>query len=493
MNLRDLLRRAEPLGEPPSVEITGLDYDSRRIGPGDLFFPFEGEVVDGHRFTAAARQAGAAAVASERPRPSEDSGVWVQVEHGRRALAAAALDFYERPDRKLALTAVTGTNGKTTTVYLIDAIFGAAGRTTGLFGTIEHRVGERSIPALNTTPESLDLARFMAELLGIGGTHAALEASSHALALSRLWGFELQAAVFTNLSQDHLDFHGDMASYAAAKRMLFEGAGVRPPRWGVVNIDDTVGRALLEMEGFEKLSFGRSQRAQVRAENLRSDFSGLRFTAKTPFGDIAVRSGLLGDFNVMNILAAAGAALANGIEIETIERGVAQCAAVPGRFETVDEGQAFLVVVDYAHTDDALRNLIASARALQTKPGRLITLFGCGGDRDRGKRAAMGEVAGLGSDHVILTSDNPRTEDPLRILADAEEGLRRSGTNYEIVADRRAAIREALFKAGEGDIVLIAGKGHETYQVIGRERTHFDDRETARKMLQELGYRSERA
>jgi len=489
MKLSAMLEDAAATGDVPAVEVAGLDYDSRRIGEGDVFFAFPGEQVDGHRFVDAARASGAAAIVSERPAPGGDAGVWVTVDHGRRALAEAALAFYDHPDRRLKLIGVTGTNGKTTTVALIDQILRTAGFTTAKLGTIEHRVGDRAVAAVNTTPESLDLVRYFAELEEIGGTHVALEASSHALELGRIYGMAFDTAVFTNLSQDHLDLHGDMASYARAKRRLFEGAGGPAPRTAVINVDDPVGREFLAVGGFEATTVGRAEDADVRAVGVEADLDGLRIALETPAGPLEIRSELAALYNVENILAAVGTGLAQGLGLTTIREGVESCTAVPGRFEAIREGQDFLVVVDYAHTDDALRNLIEAARAIAGK-GRILTLFGCGGDRDREKRPRMGQVAGELSDRVFLTSDNPRHEDPLRILADAEVGLQRVDADYVRVPDRRKAMREALMEARSGDVVLIAGKGHEPYQIIGSEKLKFDDRETARELLHELRGRS---
>lgn len=486
MKLQELLAEARAVGWPPELDVSGLEYDSRRVEPGSAFFAFPGENVDGHDFIPAARDRGAAAVVSERPAPPDADLPWAQVEHGRRALARAALAFYNRPDRKLKLVAVTGTNGKTTTVYLIDSILRAAGFRTARLGTIEHRVGDRVMPAVNTTPESLDLVRWFDELLREGGTHACFEASSHALEIGRVYGFEIDAAVFTNLSQDHLDFHGDMASYERAKRRLFEGAGARPPKRAVINADDEVGRRFLSLGGFEALSYGRAAEAAVRAVSVEARFEGLHIVASTPAGELELHSPLAGLFNVSNILAAVGVGLTQGLELDVIRRGVEELEAVPGRFEAIREGQDFLIVVDYAHTDDALKNLIESARAISPK-GRVLTVFGCGGDRDRMKRPRMGEVAGRFSDRVILTSDNPRTEDPLRILADAEVGLQRVDADYAREPDRRKAIAKALREARPGDVVLIAGKGHEPYQIVGSEKLPFDDRETARELLRNMG------
>lgn len=485
MNLATMLADAGALAPPPSLPVEGLDYDSRRIEPGSVFFAFPGERVDGHDYIEKARTAGAAAVVSERPRPAADPGPWVQVEHGRRALAMASLAFYDRPDRALGLIGVTGTNGKTTTVYLIDSILRAAGHVTARLGTIDHRVGEESIPAVNTTPESLDLVRLFVKTREIGGRFATLEVSSHGLALGRIYGFEFLAGVFTNLSQDHLDFHQTMEAYAAAKRMLFAGAGARPPLHGVINADDATGRNYLSLEGFEALSYGVGKDALIHAENVKHSFEGVQLDVRTPRGVIPLRSKLLGAFNVSNILAAVGAGLAADIPSDAIQTGVESLESVPGRFENVREGQEFAVVVDYAHTPDALENVLQAARRIVGRKGRVLTVFGCGGDRDRNKRPLMGEAAGRGSDRVILTSDNPRSEDPLGILADASIGLDRVDADYVRQADRRSAIRQALLEARPGDLVMIAGKGHETVQKIGDQTLPFDDRQVAREVLRQ--------
>jgi len=487
MTLAGALRDAKTIGVPPTIEITGLEYDSRKVAPGTAFFAFPGEIVDGHRYIPQAVERGAVAVVSERS-PDESYGVaWAQVEYGRQALATAAREFYGRPDASLKLIGVTGTNGKTTTVYLIDSILRQTGLTTGRLGTIEHRIGARAVPAINTTPESLDVVRMLRELVDLGGSHASLEVSSHALEIGRIHGLEFHTGVFTNLSQDHLDFHGNMEAYARSKRRLFEGAGARSPLHGVVNIDDEIGRQFARLDGFEAITYAVDRDAKLRAQEVRSDFEGLRFDVQVDRQQkIPIRSSLLGLFNAYNILAAVGVGLACEIPPEQITAGVEACQGVPGRFETVREGQEFLVVVDYAHTDNALENLIRSARVLAGEGGRIITLFGCGGDRDRKKRPLMGEVAGRLSDCVILTSDNPRTEDPLSIIADAEIGLQLVKANYSTAPDREAAIHQALSEAAPGDVVLLAGKGHETYQEVGRARRPFDDRETARQVLQSM-------
>jgi len=461
-----------------SRTVAGLEYDSRRVGKDYLFFAFEGSRVDGRRFAQEAVSKGALAVVSELPKPADFSGAWIEVEHGRQAMATAARNFYQRPDERVLFTGITGTNGKTTTSYLIDAILREAGFVTGVMGTIEYRLAGEVLKAVNTTPESLDVLRFASELEKRGGSRLIMEVSSHALALGRVFGISFHTAVFTNLTRDHLDFHHTMEEYAAAKKLLFVS-----PQWSVLNADDP---ASVGMAGGGRILWYGIEHGDLRAENISSGFDGLRFELVYQGSRQAVESPLNGRINVMNILAAAGAAISYGIELPAIARGIAALKTVPGRFERVDLGQPFLVVIDYAHTDDALRNVIAVARDL-TK-GRVITLFGCGGDRDRAKRPLMGMAAGELSDFVVLTSDNPRSEDPLDIMNDAMVGLRRFDTPHVAEPDRAKAIRVAIGQAKPGDVVLLAGKGHENYQVLRDRTIHFDDRETAGEVLRSLGY-----
>ena len=470
------------------ADVAGLAYDSRRVEKDFLFFAFSGSRVDGTGFAQEAMARGACAVVSELARPGDFAGTpgtWIEVEHGRRALAAAARNFYHRPDTRVHFTGVTGTNGKTTTVFLIESILREAGFVTGFIGTIEYRLAGERRDAPNTTPESLDIMRFAAELEQKGGSHLISEISSHALALGRVYGFQFHTAVFTNLTRDHLDFHRTMKEYAAAKRLLFLPVDAPAPAWAVLNRDDASSAAMVNGQS-RVLWYGFSGEAQLRAENIRASFDGLRFDLSYEGARQPIESALAGRINVLNILAASGAALSYGIDPATIARGVAACRAVPGRFERIDCGQPFLVVVDYAHTDDALRNLIQVAREMTR--GRVITLFGCGGDRDRAKRPLMGMAAGELSDFVVLTSDNPRSEDPLDIINDALVGLRRFDTPHMAEPDRAKGIRRALEEARPGDVVLIAGKGHEPYQVLKDRTIHFDDRETARDILRTLGY-----
>ncbi len=495
MNLGGLLQgvkvRVALSNEQAAREVAGIDYDSRRSGEGFVFFAFAGSRVDGRRFAEDAVARGAFAIVSELPPPSAAfTSRWIEVEHGRRALATAARNFYGQPDTRVRFTGITGTNGKTTTSYLIDAVLREAGYVTGLIGTIETRVAGQRREAVNTTPESLDVMRIANELeqKHVEKPAITMEVSSHALALGRVFGIRFHTAVFTNLTRDHLDFHRTMEEYAAAKRLLFHPQDSAAPEWSIMNADDPAS-ATMKPVG-RVVTYGFDPSADLRAENVESSFSGLRFDLTYRDSRQAVTSSLVGHINVSNILAAAGVGISYGIDLATISRGIAACTAVPGRFERIDEGQPFLVAVDYAHTDDALRNLIQVARGL-TK-GRVITLFGCGGDRDRTKRPLMGMAAGELSDFVVLTSDNPRSEDPLAIINDALVGLGRFDTPHVIEPDRAKAIRIAIEHAGPGDVVLLAGKGHETYQVQKDRTIHFDDRETAREVLRSIKHREPR-
>jgi UDP-N-acetylmuramoyl-L-alanyl-D-glutamate--2,6-diaminopimelate ligase len=487
MTLEEVLAGAR-INVPPDlarINVAGLAYDSRAVEKDFLFFAFPGSRVDGRVFADDAMNRGACAVVSELSRPSNFSGTWIEAQHGRRALAVAARNFYHRPDTRVQFTGVTGTNGKTTTAFLIDAILREAGFVTGLIGTIEYRLAGERRNAANTTPESLDIMRFAAELEQKGGSHLVSEVSSHALALGRVYGFHFHTAVFTNLTRDHLDFHRTMEEYGAAKRLLFAPSDSEAPKWAVLNRDDA-GSSHMVNEASRVLWYGLSGDAELRAENIHTGFDGLQFDLSYGAARQPVKSALAGRINAQNILAASGAAISYGLDLPLIARGIAACTAVPGRFERVDCGQPFLVAVDYAHTDDALRNVIQVARDLTR--GRVITLFGCGGDRDRAKRPLMGMAAAELSDFAVLTSDNPRSEDPLDIINDALVGLRRFDTPHIVEPDRTKAIALALREARAGDVVLLAGKGHETYQVLKTETIHFDDREAARDALKSLGY-----
>ncbi|MBI3679486.1 MAG: UDP-N-acetylmuramoyl-L-alanyl-D-glutamate--2,6-diaminopimelate ligase [Acidobacteria bacterium] len=467
--------------------VLGLEYDSRRVAAGFLFFAFPGAKTDGRAYARQAIERGALAVISELPPPDGFDEPWIRVEHGRRALALACRNFFGAPERDLMLHAVTGTNGKTTITYLLDALFRAAGCTTAFFGTAGYRIAGESMAAVNTTPESLDLYRMFERLRVRGGTHVSMEASSHALALGRIWGLAFHTAVFSNLSQDHLDFHQTMEAYFDAKRSLFFAHGAAAPKYSAINVDDQYGRRIRPGAETKVITYGLGEGACVRAVEIETNLDGVRFTLRHESGSTPIRSALSGRINVYNILAASSAGIACGFDLGLIAQGIASCEAVPGRFERVDQGQPFLVVVDYAHTEDALRNAIEVARSLG--PKRVITLFGCGGDRDRAKRPLMGMAAAQLSDFVVLTSDNPRSEDPLNIINDALVGLRRLDTRHVIEPDRARAIRLAIGRAQPGDLVLIAGKGHETQQVLRDQTIDFDDRAVAREILEEFGYR----
>jgi UDP-N-acetylmuramoyl-L-alanyl-D-glutamate--2,6-diaminopimelate ligase len=499
MTFQQLLQGAEILAQSGDAVIRGLAYDSRRVQPGFAFIAMRGESSDGNRFIDQAIAAGAVAVitdsAAEPPRPGV---AWALVSHGRRALARVSANFRKRPAERLAITGVTGTNGKSTTAFLIESILNAAGRKSVLIGTIEYHVAGKVLPAPHTTPEALELNQILGDGLGDGATEAVMEVSSHALAQQRVFAIPFDVAVFTNLTRDHLDYHQTMEEYFAAKRILFEGCGTEPPRVAVHNADDEYGRQLVGYSkklGSQVLTYGFSA-GDFYASSTGISSHGTRFDMVTPEGPLPVFSPLLGKVNVYNILAAAAAAFARRCSREAIAQGISSLTHVPGRFERVDCGQPFTVVVDYAHTDDALRNLTALARDFVTQAGprgRVITLFGCGGDRDRTKRPLMGEAAGRGSDFVVLTSDNPRSEDPLAIINDAMVGLQRSGARYAVEADRRAAIALAIREAAPADIVLIAGKGHEKVQVSRTGIIPFDDVTVARQALAEAGYECQTA
>jgi UDP-N-acetylmuramoyl-L-alanyl-D-glutamate--2,6-diaminopimelate ligase len=490
VRLAKLLRGLEVKGAAAhaDLEIAEVGYDSREAKPGTLFVAIHGEKTDGNRFVPDAVARGAVAIASEQPRPETLplEFPWLEVPDARKALAVTAANFFGRPAEVLRLIAVTGTNGKTTTAYLVDSILRAAGSEVGLFGTITHRLVRESRPSAHTTPESVDLQRFLADVVRAGGTHAVLEASSHALAMDRLWGCRFAVAVFTNLTRDHLDYHRNFEEYFAAKRRLFEGTGGAPPDLGVINNDDAYGKRLIGLAS-RTLTYGLENGSDIRTRKPSVSFSGTDFTAETPAGKVEIHSPLVGRFNVYNLLAAIGAGVALDLPRDVIASGIAQLTSVPGRFERVDLGQPFLVIVDYAHTDDALNNLLTSARELSAG-GRIITLFGCGGDRDRTKRPLMGEAAGRLSDIVVLTSDNPRSEDPLLIINDAIVGVQRTKAKCLVEADRERAIEIALDQARPGDIVVLAGKGHETVQVLRDQTIPFEDREMARRRLRERGY-----
>lgn len=472
------------------ISISDVTDDSRSVAPGALFVAVKGERVDGHEYLDAAikQQAGAVVVEQRRNVPVPT----VVVKDSRLALGLLGSRFYGDPSASLRVIGITGTNGKTTTTYVCKSLLESGGRRIGLIGTVAYIVGKQTISASHTTPAAIELQRLFGRMVqeGLGGV--VMEVSSHALALDRTAGVEFDVAVFTNLTQDHLDFHATMDDYFSAKLRLFRDLradGKKRSKRAIINTDDPRSGAVRAACSVPVWTYGIESDADIRAEAVRLSPRGTAFHLATPAGSTAIESTLVGEHNVYNLLAAVGVALHEGMSVEQVRVGIGEVGHVPGRFERVEAGQDFTVVVDYAHTDDALTRLLTAAQALRT--GRIITVFGCGGDRDRTKRPKMGKVAVRFSDMVVLTSDNPRTEDPAAILAEVETGVKealmnRPGVEYVLEADRRLAIERAIRAARSGDMVLIAGKGHEDYQIIGTTKHHFDDREVAREAIRAL-------
>jgi UDP-N-acetylmuramoyl-L-alanyl-D-glutamate--2,6-diaminopimelate ligase len=481
-----------------AVEVDGVEYDSRRVGPGAAFVAMRGGTTDGNRYIDAAIAQGAVAIVTDsqeayaKLRRDHPGMAAAHVEHGRRALAELSAAVLVHPERKLAVSAVTGTNGKTTTAYLLEQMLRSVGRKCVLIGTIETHVGDEVRESPHTTPEASDVLKIFADGVATGATEAVMEMSSHALDQERVWGIPVDVAIFTNLTQDHLDYHGTMEKYYEAKERLFLGVGAPPPRVSVINVDDRWGSQRL-FNRVDSLGAPRMRYGIQCGENHVTDpilrAGETQFLFKTFDGSEIIHSPLSGRVNIYNFVAAACAALTRGLTLEEIADAAPKLKQVPGRFQVVP-GSAeagFTVVVDYAHTDDALRNLIALGRELVgERGGRVITLFGCGGDRDRTKRPRMGRAAGEGSDLVVLTSDNPRSEDPLAIIGEALAGVRETTTECIVEPDRAAAIGVAIRAARDGDIVLLAGKGHEKVQILRDRTVPFDDVNVAEKVLKEL-------
>ena len=473
--------------------IRGASVDSRCMQPGYLFFAIPGSRVNGEAFVSDAIRGGACAVVAESPRPAQlDSSIgWVQVAEPRRVAGLLSRECFGRPDEKLALVGVTGTNGKTTVTHLVESIGKAAGRRCGRIGTVGYSFDDLQRPLSRTTPEAPDFYQLLAEMYASSVDLVAVEVSSHALALSRVEGARFSVAALLNISPDHLDFHGNLERYFAAKAKLFDSLG--DDQWAVLPADSRHGRQLAERITGPVLTFGRSAGAQVQLLDERCGLDGSAAILKTPSGTLPIRTFQPGPKNLENIAAAAACALALKLPPESIPAGVLALLGVPGRMERIDRGQGFTVLVDYAHSVDALDNLLQWARDVAR--ARVIVVFGCGGDRDTGKRAAMGRVAARSADRILLTSDNPRGEDPQRILEQVAEGLRTvegAARRSRMIADREQAIREAISDARQDDIVLIAGKGSETIQIVGDEERPFDDREVARRTLHDLGWTEER-
>jgi UDP-N-acetylmuramoyl-L-alanyl-D-glutamate--2,6-diaminopimelate ligase len=498
MRLAELLSAVEPqaVNAAGDAEICGLAYDSRAVVPGDLFFALRGVAADGHRFLGAARERGAVAAVVEDSSAVPAGLPFVQVADARLTMARMAARFYGEPTAGVPLVGITGTNGKTTTSYLVEAILERAGIPAAVLGTVSYRFRERLLPAPHTTPESVELQRTLRELLEAGARGVVMEVSSHALEQHRVDGCRFDVGVFTNLTRDHLDYHRDMETYFASKARLFRellapGQG-KPGCQAVINSDDPYGARLAAAAPGPVITFGLTGTPAVTARDVLFSTEGIRATLVTPRGEIHLHSRLLGRFNLANLLAAAAAGYALGLPAAAIRAGLEGHATVPGRLERVENDRGVILLVDYAHTGDALENVLQTLAEL--KAGRIITVFGCGGDRDRGKRPVMGEVAARFSDLAIVTSDNPRTEDPHAIIAEVRAGILPLGLReyrsaeleaglpekgFVILANRREAIRLAVRLARPGDIVLLAGKGHEDYQIIGTTKHHFDDREEA--------------
>lgn len=481
MRLSELFKDVDHRLVGDDIEIADIAYDSRRVRSGTLFAAISGLRFDGHEFVSDAIEHGATAVLVERELPGLDVPQIV-VRNTREVLGTAAAAFYGHPARKMRIIGVTGTNGKTTTTYMIKSILEEAGKKVGIIGTIETLVGDRSIESDRTTPESLDLQRILAEMVAAQTDYVVMEVSSHALELHRTAGITFHAGVFTNLSQDHLDFHKTLDEYCRSKAKLFRNLA----DFAVVNFDDPRGLVMAAGSTRPVYSYGVEQTVQIRGTHITVGSKGVSYSMETPWGSVDLELYMTGRFNVYNSLAAAAVCLGEGVELETVKRGLENLRGVPGRFEVVDEGQPFGVIVDYAHTPDGLENILRTARSMTE--GRVIVVFGAGGDRDRSKRPLMGDVAARLADEIIITSDNPRSEEPQDICSAILEGVLsvNRGSHYTIEVDRRSAIRAALTRAKPQDIVIIAGKGHETYQEVQGVRRHFDDREEARKALKEL-------
>lgn len=489
------------LAGDPEKEIEGVAYDSRQIKPGYLFVALKGHALNGHHYLEDAVQNGAVAWVSEESTRRRGDLTSVRVGNSREALSKIAARFYEYPFRGMNLIGITGTNGKTTTSYLLESMLTAAGKRPGVIGTINYRFQGKTHSAPVTTPESLDLMRFLREMADARVTDVVLEVSSHALDQKRTGDCPFRVAIFTNFSRDHLDYHHTMAQYFRAKSLLFQSLNRSAPDGGataIINMDDPKGEQLAALTEAPVVTYGLAQRWDVRAERVSADRSGLKARLITPVGDVEIQSSLIGEINIYNILAASAAALSLHVDLDGVAKGIERLKIVPGRLEVVNNQSGLNLVVDYAHTPDALLKTLATLRPIVE--GRLITVFGCGGDRDKGKRSEMGLVAGENSDLVFITSDNPRSEDPLSIIEQIEKGTRASGlirlnnspqrpftgSGYFVEANRRQAIRKAVALAEKRDLVLIAGKGHEDYQIVGAERKRFDDREEAVLAASEL-------
>lgn len=486
MNVRQLVQKLKPIEAEGDLdrELSGIAYDSRKVRPGELFVALRGQRHDGHNFLEAAIERGAAAVIIERNGIPTRKAAKIKVQDSRKALALAAAEMHHNPSSKLKVVGVTGTNGKTTVTYMLRRIFEASGTKTGLLGTVNYIIGERSIPALRTTPEALEIQSMMAEMLRAGCSACVMEVSSHALDQQRVYGVDFDVAVFTNLTHDHLDYHQNMERYYAAKSMLFRSLGqAKKKGCAVINVDDEHGKNLMADPAVRatKIAYGIIETTQVHATGLRICPTSTEFRVESPAGVAEVRLPLIGRHNIYNALAALGAAIGLGFDLQQAAAALAEMERVPGRLDRVDVDVPFHVFVDYAHTDDALRNVLTALREIAK--AKLLVVFGCGGNRDAGKRPKMGHVAEQLADFTILTSDNPRKEEPREIIRQIEAGFADKNT-YQVAVDRREAIAKALTMAKPDDVILIAGKGHETYQEFADTVVPFDDRSVVAELLE---------
>ncbi len=486
MKLKDVLAGVPrlALNGNETEDIQGIAYSSKNVQPGFMFTALKGAKADGHEFIEEALRRGAVAVLSDRAKPEDFTQTWIQVSDTREALALSSANFYSHPSQKMKVIGITGTKGKTTITYILEEILKKSCLVPGVIGTISYRGPKMTVPAERTTPEAPDIQRILCEMLDHGVTHCIMEVSSHALDLKRVMGIAFDIVAFVNLSGDHLDYHQTMEKYFEAKKRLFFLTNEK--RMAVVNGDDPWGKKLLSQLSTEAITFGIEPGAMVQGENFALNEKGIEASVKYPEGQLSISSSLLGKPNLYNILASVAVALTLDLPSSAIKEGIASLLGVPGRFEKIENSLGLHIFVDYAHTDDALKNLLETVRELN--PKRIILVFGAGGDRDKTKRPRMGEAAGTLSDWTIITSDNPRSEEPLAIISDIEKGMQKTGTqNYQIIPDRREAIAHALSLGEKGDYILVAGKGHEDYQIIKDKITHFDDAEVIREILQAKG------
>jgi len=467
-------------------KIKGIAYDSRRIKSGFLFVAIKGQKSDGNLFVNQAIKEGAIAVISEsHPTNRRQEVSWIVVEDSRRALALVAQNFYHYPSKELKLIGITGTNGKTTVSYLLQSILLTAGMKCGRLGTISYHLGDKEIDAKLTTPEALDIQQYLRQMSDVGCNSCIMEVSSHSLALNRVEGCEFDMAIFTNLAREHLDFHKNMEGYFSTKKKLFYMINNNPDGIAVINLDDPKGKELIELSRVRNISFAMEAKADIKTSKFHLSSAGNQLEMQTPIGRLIVKSALIGKPNISNMMAATAAAIGLDIDAECIKEGIENLKLIPGRFEKIDMGQDFAVIDDFAHSGEALKRLLESIR--QISQGRIITVFGCGGDRDKGKRPLMGYHAVKLSDIAIVTSDNPRSEDPLKIIQEIEEGILHANSRgeYMIIPDRREAMRKAIEIAQAGDTVVIAGKGHENYQLIGDKVLPWSDKEIAEQLILE--------